>query len=118
MFSNPFPYASLEYQLMYQAPCQVPCPSLPPAYTIGPGIGPGLVPTAPEPPNYSQMLMFAHEVARATEVRAIPGFGAVLKFGNGEGMHIPEPLWQTYCLGTWRFTPAAGLAVAQPIKTQ
>lgn len=39
--------------------------------------------------------MIAHEAARATEIRFMPGFGVFLKLPEGGGMHVPEPLWQT-----------------------
>jgi len=39
--------------------------------------------------------VIAQGAARATEIRFMPGLGVFLKFPEGGGMHIPEPLWQS-----------------------
>ena len=47
-------------------------------------------------------------IARANEIRFMPGFGVFLKFPEGGGMHIPESLWQT-TMGTHKNTATVRL---------
>jgi hypothetical protein len=40
-----------------------------------------------------QYSMILQEAARATTITRIPNHGIELRFAKGEGMLIPEPLW-------------------------
>jgi hypothetical protein len=49
----------------------------------------------------SQSEMIARETLRASEVRLVPGWGTVMKFADGSGMHVPEEVWM-YVSSRWR----------------